>query len=232
MGCVFFFFLFFFALDCNWRGCFCNLLTSNYHWWVSRGISERQTSWPNHSWCQLFVLNGLNKGESLQRVISHSWDQLLGSDLLYELNVTLFGADRQKSEPLHLTPRRVRLPSYYLPSPPCCPSLLCAAFIQTPPPLSPQTLCLLISYNCPPMLDQRVACCNQLCEQHHKWGWKVWGWGGGWRERGKEAVCMSTLRERQRGSREVCVCVMGGWKMGEMVCIRRGGGGGGGGGGV
>lgn len=191
MGCIFFFF---FGLDCNWRGCLCNLLTSNYHWWVSRGISERQTSWPNHSWCQLFVLNGLNKGESLQRVISHSWDQLLGSDLLHELIVTLFRADRVKSA---LPPRRVRLPSCYLPSPPGCPSLLCAAFIQTPPPLSPQTLCLLISYNCPPMLDQSVACCNQLCEQHHKWGWKV-GRRGGWRERGKEAACMSTLRERQR----------------------------------
>ena len=80
---------------------------------------------------------------------------------------------------------------------------------KCPPPPSFTPLCLLISYNCPPMLDQRVACCNQLCEQHHKWGWKV-GRRGGWRERGKEAACMSTLRERQRGSREVCVCVCGG----------------------
>lgn len=30
----------------------CNRL--NYQWLVSYGMSERQTGWPNHSWCQVF----------------------------------------------------------------------------------------------------------------------------------------------------------------------------------
>ncbi|KAK2915360.1 hypothetical protein Q8A73_005954 [Channa argus] len=33
---------------------------------------------------------------------------------------------------------------------------------------------------------------------------EVWGEREKWRERGKEAACMSTLRKRQRGNREVC----------------------------
>jgi len=68
-----------------------------------------------------------------------------------------------------------------------------------------------------------VACCNQLCEQHHKWGRER----DKETERGRERESIRALRERDiEGAGRF---VMGGWKIGETVSIGRGGGGGGGG---
>lgn len=138
--------------------CFEDSLKSSHlcHWQVTWGISERQTSWPNHSCScfQLFIWMGFTSKDppgGLYRTSEiNCWHPINCMRSVW----CVCGAYVVKAAIL-LRGRAA--------------SLICAncGFVQTAP--SPQWFCILIFYNCPPTLDQRVACCNQLCAQHHKW---------------------------------------------------------------